>query len=173
MSRWVTIFTTLADALLLLLRWNATTSSRHNRLPPGLKCCMLVGNIFELETLPHELLTAGTENIVVTTEWAMAELLRDKEAMKKVQTEISQSSWDTKYPKTLKVFVSAWALGRDPNYWDDQLAFKPGRFLGSQIDYRGHNFEFLPFGAGRRICPGIFLAEKNASPSSWIIASKF
>lgn len=57
-------------------------------------------------------------------------------------------------PKT-KVIVNAWAIGRDSKYWEDSDKFYPERFLNSSIDYKGLDFEFIPFGAGRRICPGI------------------
>lgn len=64
-------------------------------------------------------------------------------------------------PKTL-VFVNVWAIGRDPNSWkDDPEIFMPERFLGSSIDYKGHDFELLPFGAGRRMCPGMLLGVAN------------
>ncbi|KAF2289788.1 hypothetical protein GH714_038628 [Hevea brasiliensis] len=57
-------------------------------------------------------------------------------------------------PKDTQVFINAWAIGRDPDTWEDPLSFKPERFLGSDVDYRGQNFELLPFGSGRRICVG-------------------
>ncbi|KAJ0667953.1 putative geraniol 8-hydroxylase [Helianthus annuus] len=57
-----------------------------------------------------------------------------------------------------KVLVNAWAIGRDPTIWDDSLAFKPQRFLESGRDVRGQDFDLIPFGAGRRICPGLPLA---------------
>ncbi|KAL8461165.1 hypothetical protein ACS0TY_032589 [Phlomoides rotata] len=63
-------------------------------------------------------------------------------------------------PKDTQLFVNAWAIGRDPDCWDDPLSFKPDRFLDSKIDYRGLNFELIPFGAGRRICAGIPLAHR-------------
>ncbi|KAL0336971.1 UNVERIFIED_CONTAM: Iridoid oxidase [Sesamum calycinum] len=49
-------------------------------------------------------------------------------------------------PKNTQIFVNAWAIHRDPASWSDPLSFKPERFLGSDIDYKGQNFELLPFG---------------------------
>uniref|UniRef100_A0A803ND80 Cytochrome P450 n=1 Tax=Chenopodium quinoa TaxID=63459 RepID=A0A803ND80_CHEQI len=63
-------------------------------------------------------------------------------------------------PKTL-VFVNVWAIGRDPEYWKDPEIFMPERFLGSSIDYKGNDFMLIPFGAGRRMCPGILLGVAN------------
>ncbi|RZC50225.1 hypothetical protein C5167_018657 [Papaver somniferum] len=63
-------------------------------------------------------------------------------------------------PQGTQVFVNVWGLGRDPASWDAPLAFNPERFLDSTVDYRGQNFEFLPFGAGRRICPGLPLGNQ-------------
>lgn len=60
--------------------------------------------------------------------------------------------------KDSQVLVNAWAIGRDPTVWEDPLEFKPERFLKSGIDVRGQDFELIPFGAGRRICPGLPLA---------------
>ncbi|GLJ45530.1 hypothetical protein SUGI_0958510 [Cryptomeria japonica] len=57
-------------------------------------------------------------------------------------------------PKT-RLLVNVWAIGRDESVWEDPLEFKPGRFIGSSIDVKGHQFEMLSFGTGRRQCPGI------------------
>ncbi|KAH6812869.1 hypothetical protein C2S51_021887 [Perilla frutescens var. frutescens] len=60
-----------------------------------------------------------------------------------------------------RLFVNVWALGRDPNHWEDALEFKPHRFLSKdngQLDVRGQHYHFLPFGTGRRGCPGTTLA---------------
>ncbi|GLJ31790.1 hypothetical protein SUGI_0639510 [Cryptomeria japonica] len=59
-------------------------------------------------------------------------------------------------PKT-RLFVNVWAMGRDENVWQDAHLFKPEWFMGSNKDVRGQNFDLLPFGTGRRGCPGISL----------------
>nr|CAB3498492.1 unnamed protein product [Digitaria exilis] len=64
-------------------------------------------------------------------------------------------------PKGTKVFVNVWAIARDNKLWHDGEEFRPERFDGSGVDFRGTDFEFTPFGAGRRICPGITLGLAN------------
>ncbi|XP_030946371.1 geraniol 8-hydroxylase-like [Quercus lobata] len=61
-------------------------------------------------------------------------------------------------PKGAQVLVNAWAIGRDSSIWENPISFKPERFMGSEIDVKGRNFELIPFGGGRRICPGLPLA---------------
>jgi cytochrome P450 len=63
-------------------------------------------------------------------------------------------------PVGTRIFVSVWAIGRDPAVWDAPEEFMPERFLGSKIDVKGHDFELLPFGSGRRMCPGYSLGLK-------------
>ncbi|XP_030546080.1 cytochrome P450 76A1-like [Rhodamnia argentea] len=63
-------------------------------------------------------------------------------------------------PENTQVFVNAWAIGRDPDVWEDPMAFKPERFIGSKLDYKGQHYEFIPFGAGRRMCAGLPLAHR-------------
>lgn len=67
---------------------------------------------------------------------------------------------DYHIPENTQVFVNAWAIGRDPDVWVDPLEFTPERFLGSKLDFKGQNYEFIPFGAGRRMCAGVPLAQR-------------
>ncbi|CAN1829106.1 Cytochrome P450 71D10 [Linum perenne] len=58
-------------------------------------------------------------------------------------------------PEKTRVTINAWAIGRDPRHWTNPDEFIPERFVDSSLDYKGHDFQFLPFGSGRRVCPGI------------------
>ncbi|MED6214590.1 hypothetical protein PIB30_104485, partial [Stylosanthes scabra] len=55
------------------------------------------------------------------------------------------------------LITNIWKINTDPSVWSDHLEFRPEKFLTTHkdIDVRGHHFELLPFGGGRRICPGI------------------
>ncbi|RDY09007.1 hypothetical protein CR513_06703, partial [Mucuna pruriens] len=67
-------------------------------------------------------------------------------------------------PKKSKILINAWAIGRDPKVWSDNTEmFYPERFVNSNIDIRGHDFELIPFGSGRRGCPGIQLGLTTVS----------
>ncbi|KAL0366582.1 UNVERIFIED_CONTAM: cytochrome [Sesamum radiatum] len=63
-------------------------------------------------------------------------------------------------PKTI-IYVNAWAVARDPEYWEDPQAFLPDRFWNSGVDIHGNDFRGLPFGSGRRICPGMYMGLAN------------
>ncbi|CAI9102004.1 OLC1v1000187C1 [Oldenlandia corymbosa var. corymbosa] len=55
------------------------------------------------------------------------------------------------------IYVNAWAIARDPIYWENPDEFLPERFLNekySDTDMKGQEFNFIPFGGGRRGCPG-------------------
>nr|XP_018625853.1 geraniol 8-hydroxylase-like [Nicotiana tomentosiformis] len=150
-----------------------------------------------------DLFGAGTDTTTSTLEWAMAEIIRQPEIMKKAQAELAEvigkgkiveeadvsqlpylqcviketlrmhppvpflvprkveqdvELCDYIIPKGSQVLINAWAIGRDSTFWEDPLVFKPERFWSSNMDMRGQDFELIPFGAGRRICPGLPLA---------------
>jgi cytochrome P450 len=60
-------------------------------------------------------------------------------------------------PAGTRVLVNVWTIARDPALWDSPEEFMPERFIGSKIDVKGQDFELLPFGSGRRMCPGYSL----------------
>ncbi|KAJ8443637.1 hypothetical protein Cgig2_019619 [Carnegiea gigantea] len=155
-----------------------------------------------IKAIIMDVMFGGTETVASAIEWAMAELMRWPEDMKRVQQELAdvvgltrrveESDLDKlpffrcciketlrlhppiplllhetaepaviggyQIPKRARVMINAWAIGRDPNSWSDPESFKPSRFLQDGVpDFKGGNFEFIPFGSGRRSCPGMAL----------------
>jgi len=143
---------------------------------------------------------AGTDTTYTALEWAMSELLKHPESMKKLKSEIKAIVGEKGYveeediekmhylkaiiKETLRlhpplpllvpresiqyikvkgydinpgtrVMINVWAIGRDPEVWEEAEEFRPERFMKSSMDFKGQNFELVPFGAGRRGCPGI------------------
>ncbi|PSS08393.1 Cytochrome P450 CYP736A12 like [Actinidia chinensis var. chinensis] len=65
-------------------------------------------------------------------------------------------------PKKSRIIVNCWAIGRDLNVWSENAEeFFPERFIDSDIDLRGRHFQLIPFGSGRRGCPGMHLGLTN------------
>ncbi|KAK8951363.1 Cytochrome P450 71A1 [Platanthera zijinensis] len=149
-----------------------------------------------------DIFIGGTDTAASVLEWAMANLMRNPEVMRRAQEEVRQvvehkgsvkegdlhelhylkmviketlrlhppgpllvhrecmketTIEGYRIPVKARILVNAWAIGRDPKYWDDPESFKPERFEGSAINYLGNHLQFIPFGAGRRICPGMGL----------------
>ncbi|XP_074591944.1 cytochrome P450 71A1-like [Curcuma longa] len=147
----------------------------------------------------------GTDTSSAVVEWAMAELIRQPELMKRAQEEVRSCVGrskgkveesdlhqlyylkrivketmrlhpplpmlihrETMHPVTLSdgyqippkttIYVNAWAIGRDPDAWESPEAFDPERFVNMAspaVDSFAHyDFKLIPFGEGRRICPG-------------------
>ncbi|KAL0285459.1 UNVERIFIED_CONTAM: Flavonoid 3'-monooxygenase [Sesamum angustifolium] len=67
-------------------------------------------------------------------------------------------------PRNTTVFLNVWSIQRDPSLWDNPLEFNPERFLNGtdqEWDFHGNNFQYAPFGSGRRVCAGVALAERT------------
>ncbi|XP_028799732.1 cytochrome P450 71D10-like [Neltuma alba] len=150
-----------------------------------------------------DVFVGGTETAATTTGWAMAEMVKNPEVMKKAQEEVRRVYGNKGYvdeselhqlkyvtaviretlrlhppvvlllprqnseicqingyeiPLKSTVIINAWAIGRHPQYWNEPEKFQPERFINRSVDFKGTNFEFIPFGAGRRICPGMSFA---------------
>ncbi|XP_042058097.1 ferruginol synthase-like [Salvia splendens] len=63
-------------------------------------------------------------------------------------------------PENAQIFINVWAIGRDSSVWANPSSFEPERFLDSNIGFKGQDFELIPFGSGRRMCPGLPLADR-------------
>nr|BAC44836.1 cytochrome P-450 [Lithospermum erythrorhizon] len=150
-----------------------------------------------------DMIAAGMDTATISTEWAMAELVRNPRVQRKAQEELDRvvgpdrimteadvpklpylqcivkeslrlhpptplmlphrASANVKIggydiPKGSIVHVNVWAIARDPAYWKNPEEFRPERFMEEDIDMKGTDYRLLPFGAGRRICPGAQLA---------------
>ncbi|GMJ14014.1 cytochrome P450, family 71, subfamily A, polypeptide 26 [Hibiscus trionum] len=71
------------------------------------------------------------------------------------QTSTTVKLFDYDIPSGITVFINAWAIQRDPRWWDKPEEFIPERFENNGVDFKGHDFQFIPFGCGRRRCPGL------------------
>ncbi|CAL5030393.1 unnamed protein product [Urochloa decumbens] len=116
------------------------------------------------------MIVAATETSSHTLEWAMAELVANPRVLRLhapapllVPHESTTPAIVQGYeiPAKTALFVNVWAIGRDPAAWDAPEEFRPERFVGGgapTVDFRGTDYQLIPFGAGRRICPGINFA---------------
>uniref|UniRef100_K7KMU2 Uncharacterized protein n=1 Tax=Glycine max TaxID=3847 RepID=K7KMU2_SOYBN len=130
----------------------------------------------DLKALITDMFIGGTDTTSSTLEWAISELVRNPIIMRKVQEEVrincglhpptpllapreTMSSVKLKgydIPAETMVYINAWAIQRDPEFWESPEEFLPERFENSQVHFKGQEyFQFIPFGCGRRECPGI------------------
>ncbi|CAN0915671.1 Desmethyl-deoxy-podophyllotoxin synthase [Linum grandiflorum] len=173
----------------------------NHSLDPELEIPITIDNI---KAVLLDLFIGGSDTSLVTIEWALAELMRNSEVMKKVQKEI-RAQYDGKgridyenldqlhyfklviketfrlhppttllppreareaaviggyqIPAKTRIIINAWAIAHDHRNWCEPERFYPERFLNdlsSTPDYfKGLDFAMMPFGSGRRICPGI------------------
>ncbi|XP_027332884.1 cytochrome P450 71A1-like [Abrus precatorius] len=61
-------------------------------------------------------------------------------------------------PAKTMVYINAWAIQRDSKFWESPEEFIPERFENSEVDFQGQHFQYIPFGFGRRGCPGLNFA---------------
>nr|XP_016509595.1 PREDICTED: cytochrome P450 81D11-like [Nicotiana tabacum] len=66
-------------------------------------------------------------------------------------------------PKNTLLFVNAWAIHRDPKVWEEPDKFKPERFEATEGETERFNYKFVPFGMGRRACPGADMGLRAVS----------
>ncbi|QHO25100.1 Cytochrome P450 [Arachis hypogaea] len=126
-----------------------------------------------IKAVLSDIIVAATDTTAATAVWAMTALIKNPRVMKKVQEEIKNFGGPLLMPKETTekctidgyeipaktiVYINAWTIHRDSEAWENPEEFYPERFLGSSIDFKGQDFELIPFGAGRRICPGMHMA---------------
>ena len=68
-------------------------------------------------------------------------------------------------PRGTRLITNLWKIHTDPAAWPDPTEFRPERYLTTHkdVDVRGQHFELIPFGSGRRACPGASFALQTVS----------
>ncbi|CAH8280432.1 unnamed protein product [Arabidopsis lyrata] len=129
----------------------------------------------EIVSLCSEFLNAGTDTTATTLQWIMANLVKNQEIQERLYKEIKSIIGEEEekeieeeemkkmpaVPKKGTFNINVAMIGRDPTVWEEPMEFKPERFIGEEeeVDVTGsRGIKMMPFGAGRRICPGIGLA---------------
>ncbi|KAI5432850.1 hypothetical protein KIW84_020235 [Lathyrus oleraceus] len=122
-----------------------------------------------MKSIILDMFAAGTETSTGVMLWCMSEVVENTKCVIKetlrlhltapllVPREFRERCQINRYeiPTKSRVIVNVWAIGRDPRYWVEDESFKPKIFLNNPIDFKRIDYEFIPFGAGRRMCPGI------------------
>uniref|UniRef100_A0A453T2L0 Uncharacterized protein n=1 Tax=Aegilops tauschii subsp. strangulata TaxID=200361 RepID=A0A453T2L0_AEGTS len=127
-----------------------------------------------------DMFAAATHTTSTVLEWAMSELMNNPGAMAKAQLEVREVVGqhgavitnnvlgDLHYMQMVikegtNVYVNVFAISRDPRSWENPEEFKPERFENNNINYNGTYSEFIPFGAGRRQCPGMLFGTSTVN----------
>lgn len=78
-------------------------------------------------------------------------------------------------PARSRLVVNQWWLTNNPEWWRKPEEFNPERFLKEEarVEWKGNDFKFLPFGAGRRQCPGMVTALPTISLTIGKLVQKF
>lgn len=139
--------------------------------------CLLLNNPHTLEKVKEEIdLHIGKERLCITEsdiknlvylEAVVKETLRLYPAsplagIREFGEDCNLGGYHVK--KGTRLFTNLWKIQTDPRIWSDPLEFKPERFLTTHkdVDVKGRHFEFLPFGSGRRVCPGISFGLRSS-----------
>ncbi|CAN1273753.1 Demethylepipodophyllotoxin synthase [Linum perenne] len=126
------------------------------------------------------LIAGGTDTTTLTLTWAISLLLNHPNILEKAYKELDKTVGRQRLIKesdipsltylqsivkeTLRLYPAAPLSGPrvftqdctlDSRVWVDPMEFQPERFLGQNFDFKGRNYEYIPFGSGRRSCPGI------------------
>ncbi|KAM3357136.1 hypothetical protein P3S68_023850 [Capsicum galapagoense] len=136
----------------------------------------------DIKAILMNVLLAGSDTSAAAIIWAITTLIKNPKVMKKVQEEIRRSVGkkdgilnedDIQNLPYFKadmtgtiIHVNAWAIARDPEIWENPEKFIPERFLNNNIDFKGQDLVFIPFGAGQRGCPGIALGVASMELAS-------
>ncbi|MBA0663961.1 hypothetical protein Goklo_004039, partial [Gossypium klotzschianum] len=109
-----------------------------------------------IKAIIMDVMFGGTETVASAIEWALTELMRSPEDMKRVQRELEEVvGLDRRVEES---DLDKLPFLKDKKSWEDAESFKPRRFMTEGMpDFKGSNFEFIPFGSGRRSCPGMQL----------------
>ncbi|XP_010676409.3 cytochrome P450 736A117 [Beta vulgaris subsp. vulgaris] len=158
------VFAAGADTTYTLLEWTMTELIRHPRVMKELqeevrKIIACKGNsVLKVSEDDLDKLTYLKAVLKETLRLhPPAPLLVFRESLKDVKID----GFDIK--AGTHVFINAWEIHRDPTFWEEPEEFRPERFLNdSSLNFKGQDFNYIPFGAGRRSCPGISFAMVNA-----------